>query len=79
LSCWAGGAITDRLTRGSEEVKALRFPVFTNRTVCTDVRGRATVDTINRHVVDYRSSKIQKWLEDKEFLLMEDKYFVPPV
>ena len=50
LSCGAGGAIIDGHTRDSEEVKALRFPVFSTGTVCSDVRGRATVDTMNRRI-----------------------------
>ncbi len=40
----AVGAIIDGVTRDSNNVRALGFPVFARDTFCVDVRNRATVD-----------------------------------
>jgi regulator of RNase E activity RraA/CMP-N-acetylneuraminic acid synthetase len=40
----AVGAIVDGMTRDSNNVRALGFPVFARGTFCVDVRRRATVD-----------------------------------
>jgi len=43
----AVGAIIDGVTRDSNNVRALGFPVFARGTFCVDVRNRATVDDMD--------------------------------
>lgn len=46
----ACGAIIDGMTRDSADVVHLGFPVFAEGTRCRDVRGRATLESINKPV-----------------------------
>lgn len=46
----AAGAIIGGATRDSSAVKRVGFPVFSTHNVCTDVRGRATVESISKPV-----------------------------
>lgn len=46
----ASAAVIDGKTRDSDITARLGFPVFTEGTVCRDVRGRATVESINQPV-----------------------------
>lgn len=47
----ASGAIIDGMTRDSSDVVRLGFPVFAEGSKCRDVRGRATLESINKPVV----------------------------
>ena len=46
----AAGAIVGGMTRDSADVTKLGFPVFAEGTKCKDVRGRATLESINKPV-----------------------------
>ena len=46
----ASGAVIGGMTRDSQDVARIGFPVFARGTSCADVRKRATVDTINRPI-----------------------------
>jgi CMP-N-acetylneuraminic acid synthetase/regulator of RNase E activity RraA len=43
-------AIIDGMTRDTKEVAELDFPVFSKGSTCKDVKGRATVDSINQEI-----------------------------
>lgn len=43
----AAGVVTNGCTRDTDEVKQTGLPVFAVGSVCSDVRGRATVESIN--------------------------------
>ncbi len=45
------GVITTGYTRDSEEVKIIGLPVYAAGSVCSDVRGRATVESMNQAIV----------------------------
>lgn len=45
------GAIIGGKTRDSNSVKELSFPVFSKGNYCKDVRGRATLEAINKKVI----------------------------
>jgi regulator of RNase E activity RraA/CMP-N-acetylneuraminic acid synthetase len=47
----AAGAIVGGMTRDSADVTKLGFPVFAEGTKCKDVRGRATLESINKPVM----------------------------
>ncbi len=47
----ASGAIVGGMTRDSTDVVNLGFPVFAEGNKCRDVRGRATLESINKPVV----------------------------
>lgn len=44
------GAIIDGVTRDSDKVRELRYPVFSRGYCCKDVKGRATIDSFNRPI-----------------------------
>lgn len=46
----ASGAIVSSVTRDSERVKTFNFPVYSFGTNAQDVRGRATVESINKKI-----------------------------
>jgi regulator of RNase E activity RraA/molybdopterin-guanine dinucleotide biosynthesis protein A len=45
------GAVIGGMTRDSGPVSDLHFPVFSTGSVCKDVKGRATVESINKRVM----------------------------
>lgn len=44
------GAVIGGLTRDTREVERLNFPVFADGHCCADVKGRATLDSINKKI-----------------------------
>lgn len=46
----ASAAIIDGMTRDTKEVSELDFPVFSKGSTCKDVKGRATVESINHPI-----------------------------
>ena len=45
------GVVTNGYTRDSEEVKSIDLPVYAAGSVCSDVRGRATVESMNQAIM----------------------------
>lgn len=57
IRCGASGAIVSSVTRDSDRVKSFNFPVYSIGLNAQDVRGRATVESINK-MIEIKGVKI---------------------
>lgn len=58
------GAVIGGFTRDTREVERLNFPVFAQGCCCADVKGRATLDSINKKI---RIENVDIWPGDLVF------------